>query len=1133
MTKKTRRILCVLLTLFMLIPMFGTFASLSAAADTPVAYADAHRGDKLLDWNFSKEGWEPSLSTSDEYNDLDVKIQDDGNKVYFMTKNSQTKRGIWGAAFTPEYPLSTGTKYTVYYHLNLAGADTTGCAFLPDGSQGITVFCNGDVQMRQWGTASGTKSNIGSSDVDHDFAVEIDYDEETVELFVKKDGSYQSVLKSDLLLAAWDGATTLHCSFFVGQNTKYNDAYVSDLSVYKGLCCSEPVLHYEDVNDGDLLQNVNFKAVPEDGWEPGLSSNDNYNDLDVTVSDDGKSVTFKALSTNSKRGIWGDAFFPSYPLTSGVKYTFYFQLQMEEGMRVAFYPDGAQGIAIFQKSTYTQYQKWASTSGSDASWANKTDFGKNLKDFAIELDDKTLTLYGKNINGHYSYINQATVESWEDSELCCSFFSGNTTDKTATVSNFSVYKGLVVDDSDAPGTDTYDGADDGDLLQTVNFKATGWEPDFASSSNSGAQVTVSDDGSAVNFKVLTTSSSRAMWGDQLVEPLPLASGVKYTFVFDLTFGNDGVGFGIIPDGNNGLIIAGNGHVYWYNWNTVAVNKADGNSERWNYITDVPSKSKQTFALEMDYSAKTFTLYVQNKNGTFGFVTSKQYSNAWEENDSINCRFHVRKISGTVDDTFTADVSDLKIYKGVSYNDRYVFETMTGASVRLSEPTGLRFSALFGKGLVDGLKAQYGAENVKIGMFITPTDYLTGNSLAFTKAALDACDAIEGAKYAQIEAVTVLESDDGNAYLINCALAPVNEANYDRLFSAIAYIEIIEDGSETYSYSGYNAKDHSRSVGYVAALALEDVNDTQENEYQYAVNGGFSPYTEAEREILSGFAGNNLYTVMQYNVEIYDSSNGWEDGRDPAEAMDTVLSVNPDLVSLNEVDSHWTTYTATLTSNGYSMISPANDTHKPVILYKTAKFDALDSGYAFYKATAAVLSVPNDEEADQTLDKTGSNGRMFTWALLQEKTTGKKVLYISTHLHYGGTGSGHEEDDKLRRYEIKTMLAWIEQNPEELSYDSIIVCGDMNSHYIDGQGKVNMEVFENGGFGLTVEEAPFISDNGGTLDVTGHTTREKYVFDYVMIKGNVNAVYYSVIDNKGENPTYPSDHLPIVAKVFCY
>lgn len=281
--------------------------------------------------------------------------------------------------------------------------------------------------------------------------------------------------------------------------------------------------------------------------------------------------------------------------------------------------------------------------------------------------------------------------------------------------------------------------------------------------------------------------------------------------------------------------------------------------------------------------------------------------------------------------------------------------------------------------------------------------------------------------------------------------------------------------------------------------------------------------------------------MSYNLKRYSSSDGWE-GRSPAKAMETVVSNSPDIVGFQEVNQKsgngWDDYLPTLTANGYSQVkgtdSGAAHYVRQDIFYQTAKFTELTKGTVFFKEAAVSLGVPNTESADESLDDRGVRGRSFTYVALRDKATGNDFLVVNVHLHYGGTGTGHEEDDKLRRYEIRTLLAWLETQ----TYTNVIVLGDMNSHYLTGQGKVNMKIYTDAGFALACQTAAVKGDTGGTFvgwdedTDTNLAKRKQWVFDYIMTKGNIDTTYYTVVDNKIDNgnTTYPSDHVPVLARI---
>lgn len=242
--------------------------------------------------------------------------------------------------------------------------------------------------------------------------------------------------------------------------------------------------------------------------------------------------------------------------------------------------------------------------------------------------------------------------------------------------------------ADGPTPKTYDEAADGDLLRTVNFKAAEWHNAFATDSNKGADVEIAEDGSSVKLTVQNANNKRAMWGGfysgaeddspediaydaALGEVLPMKAGVKYTFTFDLTLGSDNVAFGIQVDGQNSLNICGNGQSRWYSWNDNKVSNTSDNNEKWNYhyASGSDKRDQQTFAVVLDYDAKTMTLYILDINdGQFYLCRSIYFSDdkVWDSS-YFRCRLSVRSIGGTPDGDYFAEVSNLNVYKGDTMN----------------------------------------------------------------------------------------------------------------------------------------------------------------------------------------------------------------------------------------------------------------------------------------------------------------------------------------------------------------------------------------------------------------------------------------------------------------------------------
>ena len=168
--------------------------------------------------------------------------------------------------------------------------------------------------------------------------------------------------------------------------------------------------------------------------------------------------------------------------------------------------------------------------------------------------------------------------------------------------------------------------------------------------------------------------------------------------------------------------------------------------------------------------------------------------------------------------------------------KYAGKMIEGASIRLTKgTTGLRFTTTFDH--IDG--AIYGT-------LIVPASYLA-NLDAFTIEALEAA----GFNYLNIVANEGMDIVDGKV-TIRAAITNILEKNYGTAFAAIAYVKI----GDTYYYTAFDLGLNARTVDRVAALALDDLSETQENEYKYAVEVYgttlYSPYYAAQRSVLEGF-----------------------------------------------------------------------------------------------------------------------------------------------------------------------------------------------------------------------------------------------------------------------------------------
>ena len=210
------------------------------------------------------------------------------------------------------------------------------------------------------------------------------------------------------------------------------------------------------------------------------------------------------------------------------------------------------------------------------------------------------------------------------------------------------------------------------------------------------------------------------------------------------------------------------------------------------------------------------------------------------------------VSAYVPDSTNADYKEMIFYEAVVTGTSATMYLESGASIRIDEPTGIRFMGLVSKSYVERLESQ--GKTVTMGMLITPTDYLEG--VEFTKAALDS-KTFDTPAYLEIDAAEETVKEDGDYYVIKCVIGNIKTANYNRDFSAILYVKA--DG-EIVAYSDYNEVFNSRSVAEVAEAAYCDLKDAKDDTYKYEITEfegeaevtKYSRYSVTQRETLYGF-----------------------------------------------------------------------------------------------------------------------------------------------------------------------------------------------------------------------------------------------------------------------------------------
>ena len=259
-----------------------------------------------------------------------------------------------------------------------------------------------------------------------------------------------------------------------------------------------------------------------------------------------------------------------------------------------------------------------------------------------------------------------------------------------------------------------------------------------------------------------------------------------------------------------------------------------------------ARSKAVYNIENCFNAGKMLSGKGTQSGNMGELVGM---NEAKQLNLTNCYVSGHNLAGNKGQNWSASgcVTDITL------------KTLTGASVRLNDPTGLRFDTEIKKSTLDTLLK---ADNVtvKIGTLIAPTKYVKAVG-TFTADALDTYKNEQGLAfdpYINVPFDTTvykfLEETD-TAYTFSGAVANLFESNYNLAYSAVGYLTItVGDLSVTF-YSDYIEQDHSRTIASVAREAYTDRADVQSEDYPYYVDkeGNYSPYSNSSLAKIKAFA----------------------------------------------------------------------------------------------------------------------------------------------------------------------------------------------------------------------------------------------------------------------------------------
>jgi endonuclease/exonuclease/phosphatase family metal-dependent hydrolase len=247
--------------------------------------------------------------------------------------------------------------------------------------------------------------------------------------------------------------------------------------------------------------------------------------------------------------------------------------------------------------------------------------------------------------------------------------------------------------------------------------------------------------------------------------------------------------------------------------------------------------------------------------------------------------------------------------------------------------------------------------------------------------------------------------------------------------------------------------------------------------------------------------------MTYNIRFdnpEDSANAWPNRKQ--KVFDLLKKYDPDVIGLQEVLHHQLMHLVDQNPD-YAFVGVGRDDGKTQgeyspIIYKKSKFELIEQN-TFW------LSEKPDKPGSKNWD--AAITRVASWAILSDKTTGRKFLMMNTHFDHIGS--------EARKQSATIIKAKADQLAVEMP---VVISGDFNCTPDDEphQLMVNGELFE------LLDHA---SQPTGTFCGFKVGGIECQLIDYIFLSSEWQADRYNVIqDNDGVY--YPSDHLPVMLNV---
>lgn len=248
-----------------------------------------------------------------------------------------------------------------------------------------------------------------------------------------------------------------------------------------------------------------------------------------------------------------------------------------------------------------------------------------------------------------------------------------------------------------------------------------------------------------------------------------------------------------------------------------------------------------------------------------------------------------------------------------------------------------------------------------------------------------------------------------------------------------------------------------------------------------------------------------YSAITYNIRYDnpdDNTDNWHHRK--TELIAQIQELKPDILGTQEALVHQVTYLDSMLTN-YNYVGIGREDGKTkgeyaALFYNKDKWSCLQNKTFWLSETPDTISVGWDAALE----------RICTYALLENKKTGKKLWVLNIHFDHQGT--------KARQKSAALLIAKITDLQKEKPAPAILM-GDFNATPQDSPIKLLSQTFYNSG--KLIEYA-------ATFNAFDLKSAPQYCIDYIFTT-DLAVKQCKVLKKKRKNGHYISDHFPIIIR----